>query len=238
MPWECPHIGNIPALGTSLPCLCLGAALLCRLLPALEEGTGDAPCHRALAASPMGWVPTSPGCPWFTRGCGASGASLAMGDTEPVAALGWGIALRGEEGAGVGWDGHCGAGGAPLSCPGLVEEPGTGTPPVHDRAQNRLRAVLFKYLGLFFLSMDIKVFVWSPPMVLDWVSRWHRPAWQRESVPGSAPLPGAGHRGARGGQLLVPAEPRSIYGDIPEQGPPTHSCAQNLERERPGDAQV
>ncbi|XP_014807804.1 PREDICTED: niban-like protein 1 [Calidris pugnax] len=35
-----------------------------------------------------------------------------MGDTKPISTLGWGIALRGEEGAGVGgmaWDGHCGA---------------------------------------------------------------------------------------------------------------------------------
>lgn len=49
------------------------------------------------------------------------------------------------------------------------------------RAENRLRAVLFKYLFFFFPLFPltyIKVFVRSPPPVLDWVSRWH---WERAS---------------------------------------------------------
>lgn len=35
--WEHPCLGNVSALRTSLPSLCLGAALLCRLLPTLPQ---------------------------------------------------------------------------------------------------------------------------------------------------------------------------------------------------------
>lgn len=91
-------------------------------------------------------------------------------------------------------------------------------------------------LGLFFFWMYIKVFVWSPPVVLDWVSHWHRPARRRESVPGSAPLPRLGTVGHEGGSCLSPAEPRGIYWDISDQGPPTPCYPWYLEHGSPGDA--
>lgn len=72
---------------------------------------------------------------------------------------------------------------------------------LQDRLQDRFRSVFFKSLlaGLVFL-MHIQMFVWCPAPGLDWVSHWHCPAGHRDSVPGSAPVPG--HEGTRGKGLL------------------------------------
>lgn len=56
----------------------------------------------------------------------------------------------------------------------------------------------------FFFWMYIKVFVWSPPGVLDWVSHWHWPARRWKSVPGSASLRGAGQGGGTRGLAARP----------------------------------
>lgn len=132
-----------------------------------------------------------------------------MGDTEPVATLSQGITLHQEEGAGMGgmaWDGHCGAGGDPLSSPGLMEELGTGTPPAAGpAAEPRTGSGLFcSSSSWVFFWMYIKVFVWSPPGVLDWVSHWHWPARRWKSVPGSASLRGAGQGGGTRGLAARP----------------------------------
>lgn len=78
---------------------------------------------------------------------------------------------------------------------------------LQDRLQDRFRSVFFKSLSLgLFTEMHIKIFVWSPPLGLDWVSHGHCPAGHRDSVPGSAALPG--HEGTQGKLLGHPRDPQ------------------------------
>lgn len=77
---------------------------------------------------------------------------------------------------------------------------------LQDRLQDRFRSVFFKSLSLgLFTEMHIKIFVWSPPLGLDWVSHGHCPAGTGTVC--QVQLLSLGMRGRRGSCWDIPGIP-------------------------------
>lgn len=205
--------------------------MFCWLLPPShsEEGTSDAPCaNRHCFPTPRGRRPPARGM------CCSPGAVVLLvcpqlWDTLSV----WPPLPRALPFMGRRkqvWEAWCRTGtmgqvGTLSPCPGLGKKVGTGTtlatgPEAEPRTGSGLLCSNTSWFGVF-LQMNIKVFVWSPLVVQDWVSHWHQPAGWRESVPGSAALPGAGHgRGHKGTAICPLSSTEAFTGTSQSKGYP------------------